>query len=214
MIGFLGGTGPEGRGLALRLGLAGEKVFIGSRDAVRAAEVALKLKAIGHLSDVRGGLNEEAASIADVIFVVVPFPAQRPLLESLKGQLEGKVVVDTVVPVTYSGGRFDMAVVDEGSAALQAQVLLPGSRIVAAFQTISAHNLLDIATSVEGDVVTCGDDDEAKTLVMGLAEHIPTLRAIDGGGLENSRYVDGITALLLNINRYYKARATIKVAGI
>ena len=107
-----------------------------------------------------------------------------------------------------------MAAVEEGSAALQAQALLPGSRVVAAFQSISAHDLLDLAKPVEGDVVTCADDEEAKALVMSLAERIPSLRAIDGGGLENSRYVEGITALLLNINRIYKARSSLRVTGI
>lgn len=214
MLGFLGGTGPEGKGLALRLGLAGEPVIIGSRDAARAEEAAKELKALGHLSEVYSGPNEEVARNADVVFITVPFPAQRALLEALRGQLEGKVVVDTVVPLAYSRGRFSMVAVKEGSAALQAQAILSGSRVVAAFQNISAHDLLELTTSVEGDVVTCADDEKAKALVMTLAERIPSLRAINGGGLENSRYVEGITALLLNINRIYKARSTIKVAGI
>jgi hypothetical protein len=214
MLGFLGGTGPEGRGLALRLGLAGEPVIIGSRDAARAEEAARELKALGHLSKVYSGPNEQVARSADVVFITVPFPAQRALLEALRGQLEGKVVVDTVVPLAYSRGRFSTVAVEEGSAALQAQAILPGSRVVAAFQNISAHDLLDLTTPVEGDVVTCADDEEARALVMTLAERIPSLRAINGGGLESSRYVEGITALLLNINRIYKVRATIKVAGI
>jgi NADPH-dependent F420 reductase len=214
MLGFLGGTGPEGKGLALRLGLSGEPVIIGSRDAARAEEAARELSALGSLSEVYSGLNDEVARSADVVFIAVPFPAQRSLLESLKDHLEGKVVVSTVVPVAYSQGRFSMEVVEEGSAALQARALLPGSKVVAAFQTVSAHGLLDIAKPVEGDVVTCADDDEAKALVMSLAEGIPSLRAIDGGGLENSRYVEGITALLLNINRIYKARSSLRVVGI
>ena len=214
MLGFLGGTGPEGRGLALRLGLAGEPVIIGSRDASRAEEAARELKALGSLSNVFGGPNEEVARSADVVFITVPYPAQRALLEELKGQLEGKVVVDTVAPVAYSRGQFSIVEVEEGSAALEAQAVLSGSRVVAAFQTISAHDLLDPAMSVEGDVITCADDDEARGLVMALAERIPSLRALNGGGLENSRYVEGITALLLNINRIYKARSTIKVAGL
>lgn len=218
MLGFLGGTGPEGSGLALRLVLSGEQVIIGSRDAARAEETARGLNALAHLpeaySEVHSGLNEEAARSADMVFIAVPFPAQRALLESLKNHLDGKVVVDTVVPVTYSKGRFSTAVVEEGSAALQAQAILPGSRVVAAFQTVSAHDLLDLAKPVEGDVVTCADDEEAKALVMRLAERIPSLRAIDGGGLENSHYVEGITALLLNINRIYKSRSSLRVVGI
>ena len=214
MLGFLGGTGPEGRGLALRLGLAGEPVIIGSRDAARAEEVAKELKALGSLWEVYSGPNEEVACSADVVFITVPYSAQRDLLVELKGQLEGKVVVDTVAPVAYSSGQFSILEVEEGSAALQAQAILTGSRVVAAFQTISAHDLLDLTVSVEGDVVICADDEEARALVMTLAERIPSLRAINGGGLENSRYVEGITALLLNINRIYKARASIKVAGV
>ena len=214
MLGFLGGTGPEGRGLALRLGLAGEPVIIGSRDASKAEEAAKELKALGSLSEVYGGPNEEAAGSADVVFITVPYAAQRSLLETLRGQLEGKVVVDTVAPVAYSRGQFSIVEIEEGSAAREAQAILPGSRVVAAFQTISAHDLLDPALSVEGDVVTCADDEDARALVMALAERIPSLRAINGGGLENSRYVEGITALLLNINRIYKARSSIRVAGV
>ena len=214
MIGFLGGTGAEGRGLALRLGLAGEPVMIGSRDAARAEEAAQSLKALRSLSEVHGGLNEEVAHRADVVFITVAYAGQRALLEALKGQLDGKVVVDTVAPVAVSRGRFYTLAVEEGSAALQAQALLPGSRVVAAFQTVSAQELLDYTIDVEGDVITCGDDGEAKRLVMELAQRIPSLRAIDGGSLESSHYVEGITALLLNINRLYKAHSTIKIAGV
>ena len=214
MLGFLGGTGPEGRGLALRLGLAGEPVIIGSRDAARAEEAAKELKALGSLPEVYSGPNEEVARSADVVFITVPYAAQRALLETLQKHLDGKVVVDTVVPVAYSRGQFSIVEIEEGSAALEAQAILTGSRVVAAFQTISAHDLLDPAMSVEGDVVTCADDEDARALVMALAERIPSLRAINGGALDNSRYVEGMTALLLNINRIYKARSSIKVAGI
>jgi NADPH-dependent F420 reductase len=214
MLGFLGGTGPEGRGLALRLGLAGEPVIIGSRDPSRAETAAKELKALGSLSEVYNAPNEEVARSADVVFITVPYSAQRPLLEEMKGHLEGKVVVDTVAPVAYSQGQFNIVEIEEGSAALEAQAILNGSRVVAAFQTISAHDLLDPAMSVEADVVTCADDEDARALVMALAERIPSLRAINGGGLENSRYVEGITALLLNINRIYKTRSSIRVSGI
>ena len=214
MLGFLGGTGEEGMGLALRLGLAGEPVMIGSRDAARAAEAAEDLRARGLASEVCGGLNEEVAERADTVFIAVPFPAQRALLGALRERLEWKVVVDAAVSLSYSNGRFDLLSVKEGSAALEAQAILPGSRVVAAFQTISARDLLDPAKPVEGDVVTCSDDQEARTQAMALVERIPSLRAVDGGGLDNSRYVEGITPLLLNINRLYKARSAIRLLGI
>ena len=204
MLGFLGGTGPEGRGIALRLGLAGEAVMIGSRDAARAEEAVRELKSLHNLSEVYGGLNEDAARMADIVFITVPFAAQWSLLEPLKGALDGKVVVSTVAPLGFSGGQPHMLPVEEGSAAMQAQALLPGSRVVAALQTVSAHSLLEPATAIEGDVVICADDEEAKALVMSLVERISALRAVDGGALANSRYVEGITALLININRLYK----------
>ena len=162
MLGFLGGTGPEGRGIALRLGLAGEAVMIGSRDAARAEEAVRELKSLHNLSEVYGGLNEDVARMSDVAFVTVPFAAQRSLLEPLKEALDGKVVVSTVAPLGFLGGQAHVLPVEEGSAAMQAQTLLPGSRVVAAFQTVSAHSLLEPATAIEGDVVTCADDEEAK----------------------------------------------------
>ena len=214
MLGFLGGTGPEGMGLALRLGLAGEPVFIGSRDAARAAAAADSLRAQGVTAEVQGGLNKAAAERADTVIVAVPFEAQRAVLERLRERLRGKTVVDTAVALTRSGSGFELLHVAEGSAALQAQALLPESSVVAAFQTISARDLLDASHRVEGDVVVCADDAEAKRLVMSLAERIPALRAVDGGGLAGSRYVEGLTPLLLNVNRLYRARTAIRIVGI
>ena len=214
MLGILGGTGPEGMGLALRLGLAGEPVFIGSRDAARAAATAQNLRDQGVTAEVRAGLNEEAAELSDAVVIAVPFEAQRAVLESVRDRLSGKTVVDTAVPLTRSGGRFDLLHVEEGSAALQAQALLPESRVVAAFQTISARDLLDAAHAVQGDVVVCADDEAARALVMSLADRIPALRAVDGGGLAGSRYVEGITPLLLNVNRTYRARTAVRILGI
>ena len=214
MLGILGGTGPEGMGLALRLGLAGEPVFIGSRDEARAVAAAESLRGQGVTAEVQGGLNDEAAERADTVIVAVPFEAQRAVLESVRDRLRGKTVVDAAVALTRTGGRFDLVHVEEGSAALQAQALLPESSVVAAFQTISARDLLDASHAVEGDVIVCADDDAARTLVMSLAERIPTLRAVDGGGLAGSRYVEGITPLLLNVNRTYRARTAVRILGI
>ena len=214
MLGILGGTGPEGMGLALRLGLADEPVFIGSRDAARAVAAAESLRDQGVTAEIQGGLNEEAAERADTIVVAVPFEAQRAVLESVRERLRGKTVVDAAVALTRTGGRFDLVHVEEGSASLQAQALLPESSVVAAFQTISARDLLDASHAVEGDVVVCADDDAARALVMSLAERIPALRAVDGGGLAGSRYVEGITPLLLNVNRTYRARTAVRILGI
>ena len=214
MFGFLGGTGSEGMGLALRLGLTGESLMIGSRNVTRAEQATEELKLMGHISEVYSGSNEEVANIADVVFITVPFSAQCYLLESLKSSLENKIIVDTVVPLERSRGRFGIVRVGEGSASLQAQSILSGSRVVSAFQNISAKDMLDLNSSLEGDVVICADDKEAKELVMTLTERIPSLRAIDGGALENSKYVEGLTALMLNINSLYGVRSSVRINGV
>lgn len=214
VIGFLGGTGPEGRGLALRLALAGERVMIGSRDRSRATqaadEVAVQVSGVA----VSGAVNEDVARQADPVFVVVPYAAQRDTLTSVRNLLAGKVVVNVVAPLTVSKGVATAVRVPEGSAALQAQAVLPDSHVAAAFQTISARDLLAHARPMDSDVVVCSDDDGAKETVTELVGKIPGLRAVDGGGLENALYVENFTALLLNINRRYKAHSAIRIVGI
>ena len=214
MIGFLGGTGPEGRSLALRLALAGEEVALGSRDATRAKEMARKVEARGESIRVVGGENTEIVAMSDVIFITVPYEGQAALLESLAPSLAGKLIVDTVAPVSFQGGKIEAIDVPEGSAAEQAQNLLPDSQVVAAFQNVSAVDLWVPDRLIEGDVVVCSDHQEAKERVMALAERITHIRAVDGGALANARYVEEVTAMLLNINRLYKAHTMIRIVGL
>ena len=214
-LAFLGGTGPEGKGLALRLARAGEAVIIGSRDAERARAAAEQLLAVGDGVRINGADNLEAASQAEVIFLTVPYEAQRPLLEHLKEPLRGKVVVNVIAPMKFERGRGASAIsVAAGSAAEEAQQLLPDSLVVAAFQNVSAEELQDPERVVQGDVVICSDFSDAKSLVSDLTRKIPDLRPVDGGGLANSKYVEQITPLLVNINRIYKIHAGIKIVGL
>ena len=214
MIGLIGGTGPEGRGLALRFALAGEQVIIGSRDLERAAAAAQKVLRSAPGSTVHSAVNQETAEAADPVFITLPYSAQRSTLEALAGRLAGKVVVSTVAPLAVEGGVARAIPVPEGSAAMQAKAVLTGSSVVAAFQTTSARDLLALGGSPDSDVVVCGDETEARHAVMALASRIPGLRSVDGGGLENAVYVENLTALLLNINRRYKAHSGIKITGI
>ena len=214
MLGFIGGTGPEGRGLALRFALAGEQVIIGSRDLRRAEGAAASIAPLAPGAVVRGALNSEVVREADIVFISVPYSGHRDTLDSLTGGLAGKVVVDVVAPLVYHRGHYKAVLVDEGSVALQAQSALPGSRVVSAFQTISARELLASDGSIDSDVVVCANDEDAKRVVMKLAERITGVRAVDGGGLENARYVEDFTALLLNINRIYKAESMLRIVGI
>jgi NADPH-dependent F420 reductase len=214
MLGFIGGTGPEGRGLALRFALADESLIVGSRDATRAQDTADAIAATVPDVSIQAGLNHYAADRADTVFVTVPYSGQRSTLESIAKKLAGKIVVITVAPLSFGKDGVSASPVEAGSAAAEASQVLHDSRVVAAFQTISAHDLLKPKKSVDSDVVVCSDDQDAKETVMTLAEKIVGVRAVDGGGLRNAAYVEQITVLLLNINRIYKAHSAIKIIGI
>ena len=214
MIGFIGGTGPEGRGLALRFAMAGEEVVIGSRSRERAQEAVEDVLRRAPDLAVTGAENADAAQSADTVFVAVPYSAPRDTVSGLGDLLKGKIVVDVVVPLAFEKGRVRALTVEEGSVAEQAQQQLPDARVVGAFHSISAQELLVPDAVVDCDVVVCADDAEARDRVMALAELIKGVRALDGGGLATSRYVEALTALLLNMNRIYKAHSAIKIVGI
>ena len=214
MIGLLGGTGPEGRGLALRFALAGEQVMIGSRDQARSEEAAKRVRDKGTVTGVLGATNAHTAQEADTVILTVPYEAQASLLAPLAGPLEGKTVISTVTPLAFEGGMPSVLTVPEGSATAQVQRLLPRSAVVAAFQHVSAVELWVPEKILEGDVLMCSDDTEAKALVIDLVRHIPNLRGVDGGPLANARYVEEITALLLNLNRIHHTRAGIRFTGL
>ncbi|MCS7207059.1 MAG: NADPH-dependent F420 reductase [Dehalococcoidia bacterium] len=214
-IGILGGTGPEGKGLAVRWALAGEEVLIGSRDATRAHQAVQEVLALCPGGKVHGMLNSAVAQQAEVVVVAVPYEGQKETLTALRPSLAGKILVDVVAPLTFIRGRARAVLVPEGSAAQQAQAVVPEARVVAAFHTISAHDLLHPPAPIPCDVLVCADDAEAKRTVMALAERIPGVRAVDANGLECARYVEEMVALLLNINRIYKgSRSMVRIVGL
>ena len=215
MLAFLGGTGPEGRGLAIRLALAGEEVVIVSRDAARASTAAEELLLLAPGARITGAANADAAAQADTIFLTFPYEGQRPTLETLGEALDGKIVVNVIAPMEFQRGRGAIALpVDAGSAAEESQLLLPGALVAAAFQNASAEELQEPGLIMEGDVVICSDHKAAKDRVMELTPKIPNLRPVDGGALANAKYVEQITPLLVNINRIYKIHAGIKIVGV
>jgi NADPH-dependent F420 reductase len=210
VIAVLGGTGPQGRGLALRFAQAGLPVVLGSRSAERAQETATQLGA-----GVTGADNAGAAAQGDVVIVAVPWEGHGELLESLRAELAGKVVVDCVNPLGFDKqGAYALAV-EEGSAAQQAERLLPDSRVVAAFHHVSAVLLEDPeVTSIDTDVLVLGDDREATDLVQELTGRIPGMRGIYGGRLRNAHQVEALTANLISVNRRYKAHAGLRVTDV
>ena len=214
MIGFIGGTGPEGRGLALRFALAGEDVLIGSREAARAQAAADSVREISPSISIDGGLNADVASRSEIVVVAVPYSAQRPTLEALTEELRGKLIINVVAPLTFSKGTASAIRVEAGSAALEAREIVPDAIHTAAFHNVSAQELLIPDRPLDTDIVVFGDDAGAKGKVIELAETIKGARGVDGGGLENARYCEDLTALLLNINRIYKAHSMIRIVGI
>lgn len=212
-IAFIGGTGEEGMGLAYRLAKAGHACIIGSRNADKAEAAVAELKEKDAALPLTAAENAAAAAEAEIVIVTTPYTAQAPTLPPLAAALAGKIVVSTVVPMSFEGGRASLTPVAEGSAAQQQQALLPRSTIVAAFQNLSARKLLK-GGPIEADVVVCADDAEAKQRVMALAEEIEGVRGVDGGPLANAMMVEGITVLLVSVNRNYKTQAGIRIAGI
>nr|WP_042189745.1 NADPH-dependent F420 reductase [Kibdelosporangium sp. MJ126-NF4]CEL18857.1 NADPH-dependent F420 reductase [Kibdelosporangium sp. MJ126-NF4]CTQ95339.1 NADPH-dependent F420 reductase [Kibdelosporangium sp. MJ126-NF4] len=214
-VGVFGGTGPQGRGLALRWAKAGLKVIIGSRKQERAEETAAELRTLAGVEHITGLDNLEAAKQADVVLVAVPWEGHKPLLESLREALAGKIVIDCVNPLGFDKqGPFALPV-EEGSAAQQALALLPESRVTAAFHHVSAVSLEDLSVSaMDSDVLVLGDDREATDIVRALAETIPGFRGIYGGRLRNAHQVEAFTANLIAINRRYKAHAGIRITDV
>ena len=210
-IGILGGTGPQGRGLTRRLAAAGHSVIVGSRTAARAQEVAAAYAEVG---PVRGADNAEAAR-ADLVILAVPYEGHADLLRSLASELAGKIVVDCVNPLGFDKqGPFPLKV-DAGSAAQEAQQILPDSTVIAAFHHVSAVLLDDPEVDhIEGDVMVLGEDREAVQQVCDLATAIPGARGVYAGRLRNAGQVEALTANLISVNRRYKAHAGLRMTDV
>jgi NADPH-dependent F420 reductase len=213
-VAVLGGTGPQGRGLARRFAAAGLPVVIGSRSAERAADAATELAGAVD-GDLTGADNADAAAAGDIVVVAVPWDGHGELVASLATELAGKVVVDCVNPLGFDKQGAYALPVEEGSAAQQAQALLPDSTVVGAFHNVSAVLLEDPdVTTVDTDVFVLGDVREATDLVQDLCATIPGVRGIYGGRLRNAHQVEALTANLISVNRRYKAHAGVRVTDV
>ncbi len=218
-IGILGGTGPEGSGLAMRWAAAGEHIVIGSRDAQRAAETAKLLRArLGSDARIDGTDNATAVAQCDVVVLTVPFSGQAALQKQLKSHWKpGQILIDTTVPLAavVGGSPSRMLGVWQGCAAQQTRELVPPSvAVAAAFHNLSAE-LLGRDCPVDCDILVCSDDENARQVASELAAKIPGARALNGGKLENARIVESLTALLIGLNMRYKVHtAGIRFTGL
>ncbi len=216
-IPIIGGTGALGFGLALRLARAGQQIVIGSRDAGRAAETADRVRDAVPDADVEGLANAEAAGRGPIVFLTVPFRAQSEILQAIHLSLRaGQLLVDATVPTAaaVSGKATRLLGVWQGSAAEQAQEMVPdGVAVVSALHTVSARSLGD-GSRLDEDVLVCGERKADKARVARLVELMEGLRAVNAGPLETARIVEGLTALLISINARYRSAAGIRITGL
>lgn len=210
VIGVLGGTGDQGRGLAYRFARAGQKVIVGSRAAERAIAAA---EEIGH--GVAGADNAECARRADVVIVAVPWEGHAKTLESLRTELAGKLVVDCVNPLGFDKKGAYALKPEEGSAAEQAAALLPDSRVTAAFHHLSAVLLQDPdVAEIDTDVMVLGEKRADTDVVQALAGRIPGMRGVFAGRLRNAHQVESLVANLISANRRYKVHAGLRLTDM
>ncbi|MFJ8824935.1 NADPH-dependent F420 reductase [Streptomyces sp. NPDC102467] len=210
VVGVLGGTGPQGKGLAYRFARAGQKVIIGSRAAERAAAAADELG-----QGIEGADNAECARRSDIVIVAVPWDGHGPTLESLREDLAGKLVVDCVNPLGFDKKGAYALKPEEGSAAEQAAALLPDSRVTAAFHHLSAVLLADPEVEeIDTDVMVLGEARADTDLVQALAARIPGMRGVFAGRLRNAHQVESLVANLISTNRRYKAHAGLRITDV
>ena len=214
-LAFIGGTGPEGLGIAMRMARAGHEVAIGSRSTDRGEEGAAKVREAVPSAVATGGANADVVGDADVVFLTFPYSGQQATLEALGAALDGKVVCNVVAPLEFQQGVGAVALNVPGNSALQESMAqLPKARVVSAFQNMSAEELQHLDHPIEADVLVCGRDAEAKEIVIGLANQIDGVRGIDAGGPSQSRYVEMLTSLLINLNRKHKTQSSVRIVGI
>lgn len=209
-VAIVGGTGNLGSALALRLGAPGVKIIIGSRDAEKAKLAVQTLQPKLRAGEIIGTTNREAVKDADFVVIAVPYEGHAQMISDLKGQLAGKIVIDTVVPLI----KVKPFVPPAGSALQEAQQILGDEApVIGALHNISAVDLGDVESSL-GDVLVCGDNADAKQKVMEIIQRIGA-SAFDGGPASNAYVIEGLTGVIIHLNRKYKSKhGAIKITGI
>jgi 8-hydroxy-5-deazaflavin:NADPH oxidoreductase len=214
-VGIIGGTGPAGRALAARLASVGVEVVVGSRSKERAASTCegIRQKWPDRHFWLEPGDNAEAAR-AELVVVATPWDAAAETAASVGDDLAGKVVVSMANALTHTGEEFEALVPAGGSVAFGVQKVLPDALVAAAFHHVPARSLATLDTPIEGDVIVCSDHDRAFEATADLVRRIPNLRPLHGGSLVSAGPVEAFTAVLLGVNKRYKARSVVHLNGI
>lgn len=213
-IAVIGGTGPQGRGLAYRFVRHGHSVVLGSRSAERAEATAAEIRARLPQGQITGSANHDAVAGAEVVVLAVPYDGHDELVASLADALAGTIIVSCVNPLGFDKqGPYGLDV--EQSAAESAAALVPTAVVVGAFHHVSAVSLWGDSDFLDHeDVLVCGDDAEAKQVVIDLARTVVGRDGVDAGRLRLARQLEPLTAVLISINKRYKTRSGVAVSGL
>lgn len=214
IVSFVGGTGPAGFGLAARFAKAGLPVAIGSRAVERAEEARKLVLELVPGASVEGAVNRTVVGRSDIVFLTVPFQAQRMTVEELASELAGKIVVSIANPIWVRDGKVWAEPPAAGSLAEEVQRVVPDARVVGAFHEIHVRRFPKIDRPIEADTIVTADDDGAKAVVMDLARTIDGLRPLDGGSLVNTRYVEGFVTVLVAMNFIHRGSSALRITGI
>ncbi len=214
-IGVLGGTGPLGQGIAVRLAGGGHDVVLGSRDAERSAGIVAELQEQWgtRIAGLTPGANADATA-AEVVVLATVWDAAVTTAADLAADLDGRIVICVANGLTKVGRQFSPVLPPEGSITAAVQAAAPGARVVAAFQHVPAASLRDLDGTLECDVLVAGDDDEARTTVLALVDEIDGLRGLDAGGLVNAQGIETFAAAMLTVNLRHKGEARLRLVGI
>lgn len=215
-IGFVGGTGPLGKGLAARWARAGIVTAIGSRRDERGRQAAADIAELAGAgaAAVLGGSNLEVLEGADVVVITVPFEGLDEALAPLAGQLEQRIVISAVNPLAFDAAGPYPVPVTEGSAAAAVAARLPGARVTGAFHSLSARTLARVEQPMDDDVPVVGDDEQAVQVTMELAARLEGVRPLMAGPLRLAGPVEDLTTVLLALNKRYRAHAGVRFSGI
>jgi NADPH-dependent F420 reductase len=211
-VGVLGGTGPAGRGVAIRLASAGYDVILGSRDEVRASVTASALLPRGE-GVVRGATNDVAAD-CELVIVATPYDSAIATVKALRSALVGKVVISMVNALAREGKEMVPLYPARGSMAAQLAFALPESAIVGAFHHLPASEMEDLDSVLDADVMIFSDDGPARDVVAALVNDVPGLRAVIAGSMSLASAVEAFTAVCISVNIRYKAHSYVKLAGL
>jgi len=214
-VGVLGGTGPAGRGLAVRLAAAGHAVVIGSREASRAQEVAAGLA--GRAPDLAprlSGAENQTVARCELVVVATPWEGALGTVDSVAPDLRDKIVLSMVVPLRKVGREMLAEAVPEGSAAQAIAATAPGATVVAGFHHQPASEMENLAARLDSDVLVCSDDPAATAVVVGLADAVPGLRGIDAGSLAQAGTIEAFTAVCITVNIRHRVHSALRLTGM